>query len=92
MYTTITLSSGRTVNIRPLSWDLFWELTRNRLVEAPTPLTAESVDDMRRHREASLAHCVQDFAELTELSVREVREMEMEINKLSEPEIAEGNS
>lgn len=92
MYKPITLSSGREIDIRPLSWETYWNIARQRMANETATINADNLDTIRREREVTLVECVRDFASLGDLTVPEVKEMEHHINRLSEPVIAEGNS
>ena len=94
MYEQKTLSSGRVVEIRPLSWNEFWEMGRMRLEAAndnSEPLYVLSAS--REARERPLAACVRDWDNIRgEVSLPEVLEMEQLVDKASRNPVLEGNS
>lgn len=94
MYEHKTLTSGREVAIRPLSWDEFWELGRLRLEVAGRANDAAALFDASREiRERTLSACVQDWESVKcGLSLPEVLEIEQVIEEISKIPVLEGNS
>ena len=93
-YIKKTLKSGREVDIRPLSWDEFWEfsLARTENIDANAK-PIEIIKASRDARERLLSACVQDWANLRIVaSLPEVLELEVLIDEISKAPIAEGNS
>jgi len=104
MYAEQTLSTGRTVEIRPLGWDEYWDIQKSHLLAlkdlqeksksiSDIDYTLALTDAQRASREASLALCVNDWATLhAELSMPEVVELSEIIKSISKMGIMLGNS
>lgn len=100
-YQEKTLSSGRVVSIRPLSWQEYWEMGEQRLaLTKPLSVTEKTAEqklaemrELRALREQPLRWCVQDFDTIAaECSLADIVELEQLINALSEAPVREGNS
>lgn len=104
MYAEQTLSTGRTVEIRPLGWDEYWDIQKSHLLAlknlqeksksiSDVDYTLALTDAQRASREAPLALCVNDWATLhAELSMPEVVELSEIIKSISKMGIMLGNS
>ncbi len=100
-YTEKTLHSGKVVQIRPLTWEEYWNINLERLkmsqdISADPHEKKDEVlflEKTRTIREKPLNYCVQGWAELKlELSLSEVLELEKHIDDVSKAPVAEGNS
>ena len=93
MYERKTLASGRNVEIRPLSWDEFWEFGRLRLEASTSKEPMAVMTASREARERALSACVKGWDGMRSgISLPEVVELEQLINKLSEGPVLSGNS
>ncbi len=100
-YTEKTLHGGKVVNIRPLTWEEYWDINLERLtlsqdISADPHVKKDEVlflEKTRTVREKPLSYCVQDWSTLkAELSLPEVLEIEKHIDAISKAPVAEGNS
>lgn len=97
MYQTKKLASGKEVNIRPLTWEEYWQNSENA---SSKRMEAEKMDDpvgrlrlYRQVRENGLSLTVEDWEGLkATLTLPEVLELEKSINEISELPVQEGNS
>ncbi len=93
-YSKHVLKSGREVELRPLTWPEYWDVTIAKAeisAEKDLPVV-EYAKKSRTLREQSLALCVQGWPAMqNSISVAEVLEMEKIIDQISTLPVEEGN-